>query len=138
MNISSTTTDNITEVLEKIIEFTSRRDKVLTRNIEEFNNDGFVPQDLDVTGFADLMTMAVAEHIQNDRLLLRDNDNIRFGRAGSFEAASVVDGRAAKLLAINRKKYIEMQVSKLSENLVNKRMAMELLDQKHGFVTRNS
>ena len=133
MDISLTASDNLTEVLEKIIEFTSRRDKVLTRNIEKFNTDGFVPKDLDVTGFADLMTMAVAEHIENDRLLLRDNDNIRFGRAGSFEAANVVDSRAAKLLKVNRKKYIEMQVNKLSENLVNKRMALELLEQKQGY-----
>ena len=131
MDISLTASDNLTEVLEKIIEFTNRRDKVLTRNIEEFNDEGFVPRDLDVTGFADLMTMAVAEHVQNDRLLLRDNENIRFGRAGSFEATPVTDDRAAKLLENNRKKYIEMQVSKLSENLVNKRMAMELLEQKH-------
>ncbi len=133
MDISLTASDNLTEVLEKIIEFTSRRDKVLTRNIEKFNTDGFVPKDLDVTGFADLMTMAVAEHIENDRLLLRDNDNIRFGRAGSFETANVVDSRAAKLLKVNRKKYIEMQVNKLSENLVNKRMALELLEQKQGY-----
>ncbi len=133
MDISLTASDNLTEVLEKIVEFTSRRDKVLTRNIEEFDTDGFVPKDLDVVGFADLMTMAVAEHIENDRLLLRDSDNIRFGRAGSFEAVSVVDSRAAKLLEINRKKYIEMQVNKLSENLVNKRMAMELLEQKQGY-----
>ena len=44
MNISAST-DNITEVLEKIIEFTSQRDKVLTRNIEDFADDGFVPRD---------------------------------------------------------------------------------------------
>lgn len=133
MNISSNTTDNITEVLEKIIEFTDRRDKVLTRNIEEFENEGFVPEDLDVTGFADLMTVAVAEHVTNDRLLLRDNDNIRFGKSGTFETVAVVDTKAAKLLDGDMDQYIEMQINKLSENLVNKRMAMELLEQKQEY-----
>ena len=132
MDISLTASDNITEMLEKIIEFAGRRDKVLTRNIEDFDDEGFVPKDLDVTGFADLMTMAVAEHIQNDRLLLQDNDNIRFGERGSFEAATVTDDRATELLENNRKKYIELQINKLSENLVNKRMAMELLEHKQG------
>ena len=128
MDISLTTSSNITEVLEKIIEFTNRRDEVLTQNIEDFDDDGFVPKDLDVTGFADLMTMAVAEHIKNDRLMLRDNDNIRFGRQGAFETTTVADDKATDLLENNRKKYIELQINKLSENLVNKRMAMELLE----------
>ena len=130
MEISLTQTDNITEVLGKIIEFTERRDKVLIRNIEEFHQEDFVPMDLDVTVFAELMTMAVSEHIRNDRLLLCDSDNIRFGRAGAFETRTTVDEKAKHLLMNNKKKYIEMQIAKLSENLINKRTAVKLLEQK--------
>jgi hypothetical protein len=130
MDISVTGTDNITEVLEKIIEFTDRRDIVLTRNIKNHDREDFLPMDLDIKGFARLMTMAVSEHIRNERLLLCDSDNIRFGREGSFETAAIVDDEAKKLLTADKQEYIHFQIGKLSENMLNKKVAIELLEHK--------
>ena len=56
MKLSATTIDNITEVLTRIVEFTDRRREVLTRNLFDYQSDGFQPKDLPVYEFADCMT----------------------------------------------------------------------------------
>lgn len=127
MNISFTAADNITEVLSKILEFTERRRALITQNIINVNTTGYEPKELDVTEFADLMTQAISEHIHTQRLLLCDGKHIQFGREGSFETTSIADGRAAELLATDTKKYLRYQTSKLSENLLNSRVAGDLL-----------
>ena len=98
MNVCSNITDNVTELLVHIVEFTERRNKLLMNNVLEYNRPGFTPMDLDVTGFADLMTDAVSEHVQNERLLLRDTETIRFGCEGVFESSPVADESAKKLI----------------------------------------
>ena len=130
MKLSSTTVDNITEVLTRIIEFTDRRRDVLTRNLFDYQTTGFVPKDLPVCEFAECMTEAVSEHIRSRRLLLCDRENVSFGEAGSFDVVPVVDAEANDLLQKNTKEYLQMQIHKLSENLMNNRIAVELLKQK--------
>ncbi len=130
MHISSTTPDNITEVLSKIHEFTRRRREVISENILNVNVSGFEPKDLDVDEFADLMTQAISEHMQSSRLLLCDGENIHFGANGSFETRVVVDDRAKRLLVNDTKEYLRSQVRKLSENLLNTRVAGSLLAKK--------
>ncbi len=130
MNLSQTTTDNITEVLEKIITFTERRNHLLMRNIEAVDDENLVPVDLDVEDFAGLMTEAILEHIQNKRLLLCDSETIRFGRGGSFECTPIVDEEAMELLGIDPNEYVCHQIRKLSENFINHKVAVELLEHK--------
>ncbi len=130
MNLSATTTDNITEVLEKIIKFTERRNYLLVHNIEEIDDEDLVPMDLDVDDFAGLMTDAILEHIQNKRLLLCDSETIRFGRGGSFECMPIVDEQAVVLLESDPNEYVCHQIRKLSENFINHKMATELLEHK--------
>lgn len=130
MNISPTTaTNNITEILGKIIDFTERRRQILTENILNANSSDFVPRDLDVEGFADLMAQAVSEHMRNKRLLLCDSETIKFGDGGSFESLPVIDKQGKELFDRNREKYLQSQVDKLSENLINNKIANELLYQ---------
>jgi flagellar basal body rod protein FlgB len=71
MKPSSLVTDNITELLVKIIEFTQTRQKILTQNVNNLHTLGFVPQDLAVDEFSDLLNGAIDEHIRSRRLLLR-------------------------------------------------------------------
>lgn len=130
MNLCSHISDNVTELLVHIIEFTERRNKLLMANVLDYNKPGFSPMDLDVTGFAELMTNAVSEHVQNDRLLLRDTETIRFGRKGIFESLPVVDENAKKLFEKDIRKYLKTQIRKVTENLFNKRVANELLARK--------
>jgi len=127
MNMSSITTDNITEVLEKIVDFTKRRSKVLTANILNVENRGFVPKDLDVDGFAELMAHAVSEHIKSRRLLFYDTQTIKFGEGGGFEAVPVLDKQGLLLLERDKETFLQLQIDKLSENLVNNRIATEFL-----------
>jgi hypothetical protein len=130
MNLSQTTTDNITEVLEKIITFTERRNCLLMHNIEEVDDENLVPMDLDVEDFAGLMTEAIMEHIQSKRLLLCDSETTQFGRGGSFECTPVVDEQAMFLLERDPDEYVCHQIRKLSENFINYKMATGLLEHK--------
>jgi flagellar basal body rod protein FlgB len=135
MNLPLLITDNITELLVKIIEFTQTRQKILTENINDIHNPGFVPKDLAVGEFSDLLNNAINEHIQNQRLVLCDTESIKFGVSGSFEVKPVTDEYAKELLEEDRDEYIELQINKLLENSLNQRVAAELLRQKQGMIS---
>jgi hypothetical protein len=122
--------DNVTEILNKILEFTDRRKQVLTRNILEMHAAGFVPVDLDDDGFARVMTVALSEHVTSRRLMLCDCDTIKFGAEGEFESMPVEDSRAADMLKSSPKDYLDYQVHKLSENWLNRKVTVALLRQK--------
>jgi len=135
MNLLSLTTDNITDLLVKIIEFTQLRQKIITQNINNIHKLGFVPKDLRADEFSESLNNAVAEHIVNQRLVLYDTKNVKFGAGGSFEAKPVIDHDAKKLLEKNSDEYLEQQTNKLLENSLNQRVAAELLRQKQGMVS---
>ena len=130
MNLSSLITDNVVELLVKIIEFTHARQRILTRNINNIHSAGFVPKDLLVDEFSELLHDAIDEHKRSRRLVLRDTENVKFGMSGSFEINPVVDIYAKELLEENQDEYIEFEIDKLLENSLNQRIAAELLRQR--------
>ena len=130
MNLTTPVTDNITEVLLKIIEFTESRQKILIQNINSIHAADFEPKDLPVDEFSTLMNLALYEHVQTQRLVLRDGRNVKFGAAGSFEVIPVTDEQAKRLLEENPDEYLRCQIVKLLENSLNQRIATELLKQK--------
>jgi flagellar basal body rod protein FlgB len=138
MNISGMVSDNISEVLAKIIDFTISRHKVLTENLNNLHADGFVPRDLPVEEFAALMECAIAEHKRSKRLLLCDTANVKFGLNGILNAEAVIDESARRLLDKDINEYFEHQLKKLSENAMNQRVAAELLKQKQGMLSSMS
>ena len=129
MNLAPLVTDNITELLLKIIEFTQTRQKILIQNINSMHTEGFVPRDLEVDEFSRLMEQAVNEHAASRRLLLQDGTNIKFGTGGSFEVIAVIDENAKSLLEQNHDEYLRCQINKLLENSINQRIAVEMLKQ---------
>jgi flagellar basal body rod protein FlgB len=132
MNLSALITDNVAELLVKILEFTRARHNVLAQNIDDMEKPDFVPRDLEVEQFAELMEEAITEHQRHGRLLLRDTQHIKFGANGRFDLKAVIDEDARQLLMRNVKDYLHLQKEKLKENLFNHRLAGELLKQKQG------
>ena len=130
MNLQTLATDNITELLLKIIEFTQGRQKILIQNINSTHDCNYVPKDLPVEEFSNLINLALCEHAMNQRLLLRDGQNIKFGANGSFKAIVVTDERGKRLLDTDRNVYLQDQITRLMENTLNQKIAMELLKQK--------
>ena len=137
MNLLPLITDNIVEILIRIIEFTQTREKILTRNISNMHNPEFVPKDLAVDEFCELLTTAINEHIANRRLVLRDTESIKFGTSGSLDVKPTVDKNAKELLENSPEKYIKLQINRLLENLLNQRIATELLRQKQEVTSIN-
>jgi flagellar basal body rod protein FlgB len=134
MKLSSLVSDNISEVLVKILQFTQTRHNILTQNINNINSPGFLPRDLAVDEFSKLLNGALNEHVRCQRLMLRDTDNIKFGMDGAFEIKPIIDQRAKALLEEDCDLYLEMQINKLLENSLNRKVAAELLKQKQGAV----
>ncbi|MHC4330055.1 MAG: hypothetical protein ACYSWW_18220 [Planctomycetota bacterium] len=130
MNLTSLATDNITEMLTTIVKFTQTREKILLKNIINVHSPGFVPQELEVDEFSVLLISAIEEHVRNQRLVLCDTENIKFGTGGSLELKPIVDVQGEKLLLENQDEYIEWQIDKLWENLLSQKVAAELLRQK--------
>lgn len=131
MNLTSLLTDNITEILIKIIEFAQARQKTLISNINNINNSDFVPMDLAVDEFSGLLANTINEHAQSQRLVFCDTNNIKFKAGFTFDAMPIIDKHAQKLLKHGRDEYLEQQINKLMENTLNQRIAAELLRQKN-------
>jgi len=132
MNAPVMITDNVTELLVKIVKFTEKRQQVLTSNINNMRKADFVPRDLAVDEFSQLLNYAIDEHIQNRRLVLCDTENIKFGTEGTFEVRPMVDGPAKELLDKNPDEYLQLQINKLLENTLNQKVAETLIKQKEG------
>lgn len=130
MNLSAVITDNITELLFKIVEFTRNRQKILIQNINALHTAGFMPKDLPVDEFSKLMQQAVCEHACSRRLVLIDGPNVKFGAKGSFEAIPLIDEQAKQLLEKDPDEYLRTQINKLLENSLNQRIATEMLKHK--------
>jgi hypothetical protein len=130
MNLPTLATDNITEVLLKIIVFTQTRQKILIQNINSVHTLDFVPKDLPVDEFSNLICRAIGDSDFSHRLVLRDGQNVKFGTGGNFEAMPIIDEQAKLLLAKDRNEYLRVQINKLLENSLNQRIATELLKQK--------
>lgn len=137
MDLTSMITDNIAEILVKIVRFTQSRQKILVQNIINIHNPDFVPQDLEVDEFSDALNNAIDEHVQSQRLVLYDTENVKFSAAGDLELRPIVDERGQRLLAEDRDEYIELQIDKLWENSLSQKVATELLRQKVGAVGIN-
>ncbi len=127
--------DNVCEVLVKIIEFTNTRQKILTENINNIHKRGFVPKDLAVDEFSELLGAAIEEHKRNRRLVLCDTENIKFGIDGSFSVEAVEDKAAERLFKEKKAEYLELQINKLLENSINQRFAAELLKYKQHLIS---
>ena len=130
MDLLTKATDNITDVLLKILEFTRNRQEILIENIHSVRREGFEPKDLPVNEFAGLMVLAISEHSESGRLLFRDGQDVKFASGGNFEARARIDERAKELLGESRNEYLRLQINKLLENALNHRIAMKIFKQK--------
>ncbi len=124
--------DNISDVLTKIIYFTQLRRQVLHDNLHKADQPGFTPQDMPVRELAEALNVAVAEHLQHRRLLFRDTPHIKFGPNNTMHVRPILDSHAQVLLQTNRNEYTELQIRRLLENCLNRKVAEELLRQKGG------
>jgi len=134
MNLTSLVTDNIAEILTKIVVFTQARQKVLVQNIINMHRPEFVPKELEEHEFGSLLNYAVDEHVRSRRLVLHDTENIKFGEGGDFEVRAVVDETGSELLVEDQGQYLQRQITKLWENSLNQKVAAELLRQKQGTI----
>ncbi len=132
MDLLSFIPDNITEVLVKIFQFTELRRGILNGNIRGMDTPGYIPRDLPVVEFAELLQVAISEHLQHQRLLFRDTTNITFGDGGTMRVHPVADDHASALLKTSPDEYLNLQINRLVENSLNGKVAQELIQRHSG------
>jgi flagellar basal body rod protein FlgB len=137
MNLTPLLTDNISEILTLLIEFTQARQRILVKNITNSHVPGFTPKELEVDEFSNLLNFAIDEHIRTQRLVLRDTENIKFGSNGDFNVIPINDEYGKELIEDNMDEYLELQINKLWENSLNQKVAAELLKQKQELFSGN-
>ena len=129
MNLTSLINDNISEILKLLIKFTQARQKLIIQNIANINANEYIPRELEVNEFSNLLNNAIDEHIRTNRLILCDTENIKFGLNGNFDAIPIEDEKSKSFFKDNKEQYIEVQIKKLWENSLNQKVAAELLKQ---------
>lgn len=132
MELLSYIPDNLSELLVKIVRFTEMRRDVLYENIHNTRTPEYTPRDMPVMEFVQALDGAIAEHLQRQRLLFCDTENIKFGKNSAMKVTPVPDASAKNLLQRDRDEYVEAQVGKLLENSLNRKVAKELLRLKCG------
>lgn len=136
--LSSLVRDNIDEILVRIIQFTSIRHNVITENIRNCRTAGFVPRYIDVEDFAKVISIALTEHQKTQRLALCDSRTVSFGRGGDFNLEPQADIEAAGLVDNDLEAFIELQKSRLRENISNNKAACALLNHKQSMAEFNN
>jgi hypothetical protein len=129
MDLLSPILDNVSDLLLRVIRFTQLRRAVLQRNIRGMSTPGYVPRDLPVIEFAEVLDNAITEHRQHCRLLFRDTANIRFGLGGTMRIRPLTDEYARALLQANPDEYLTLQINRLLEDCLNQKVAEELMRQ---------
>jgi flagellar basal body rod protein FlgB len=132
MELLSYIPDNLSELLVTIVRFTEMRRDVLYENIHNTRTPEYTPRDMPVMEFVQALDGAIAEHLQRQRLLFCDTENIKFGKNSAMKVTPVPDASAKTLLQRDRDEYVEAQVGKLLENSLNRKVAKELLRLKCG------
>jgi len=124
--LSSLVRDNIDEMLVRIIQFTNLHHNILADNIRNCRKSNFVPVYVDVDDFARVISVALSEHQRTRRLALCDSRTIRFTTGGNFCVEPQIDVEAAELIEEDFQAYIELQRSRLKENMTNNKTACAL------------
>ena len=119
--------DIINDLLVLLTQFTLQRRNVLTRNLRRMNDPSFVPCDLAVEDFSDILNAAITEYVVNHRLLLRDTEAIHFGPQATVRLEPLPDHHGQQLRTQCKADYIQYQLDKLAENALNERLALKLL-----------
>jgi len=132
MDLLSFIPDNVTEVLVKIVQFAELRRGILNGNIRGMDTPGYIPRDLPVIEFAELLHVAISEHLQHQRLLFRDTANMTFGDGGTMRIHPIADDHAAALLRTDPDEYLNLQINRLVENSLNGKVAQELIRRHSG------
>lgn len=125
--LSSLVRDNIDEILVRIIQFTNIHHNLISENIRGYRAAGFVPMYVDVEDFAKVISVALAEHQKTKRLALCDSRTVTFLQGGEFAVEPQVDFEAADLMCSDLPGYLDLQKSRLRENIANNKAACALL-----------
>lgn len=128
MKLENPVSSVLSELLSLIKTFTALRHRQLLMNLRSMYTPDYIPHDLPEADFARAMHHAINEYIQHQRLVFFDSELIRFGANGSFSAKRMPDVAAQALLQKNKQAYQTLIISRLKENHLSEKAAVELLN----------
>jgi hypothetical protein len=93
---------------------------------------------VDIDDFAKVVSIALTEHQKTGRLALCDSKTITFTPGGQFKLEPQIDWEAAELFESDFTAYVELQKSRIKENMSNNRTACALFYHKLNMAERNN
>lgn len=115
-------------VLEQVMSFTQKRQEVLANNISNLDTVGYKAKDLPVEKFFASLSEAIERRKSGDaRLQMRDSRNLRWSGRNRLEAGAVEIEDNNILFHDNNNRFIEKQMSEMSQNALLHNLATEML-----------
>ncbi len=116
--------------LERSVQFTEQRHRLITHNIANLNTPDFQPQDLDVAGFQNALRSAIdqrrrGESPLNGPLQLPTRGHVAFGRRGLNSRHQPLDGNTVSQDRSTRN--LERQMQDLVETSMAHSAALRML-----------
>ena len=116
-------------LLEKVVEFTEQRQKVLAHNIANIDTPFYKTQDLDTAGFEQMLRRAVDRRRDSGsrELTFRQETNLRLDAAGALMAKPVTLRHNNILFHDQNNRNAEQEMAELAKNTMLHNLAATLL-----------
>ena len=123
-------------VLEQVMSFTQRRQEVLANNISNLDTVGYKVKDLDADKFFASLSEAVEKRGRSGAgLQMRNSRNLHWSCRNHLEAKAVNIEDNNILFHDNNNRFIEKQMSKMSQNALLHNLATEMLRSQYGILS---
>jgi flagellar basal-body rod protein FlgB len=121
-------------LLEKVVQFTEQRQKVLAHNIANVDTPFYKTRDLDVPGFQRMIRDAIDRRRAGGRreIGFRSTRDLRIGANGSLQARPTQIRGANILFHDQNNRNMEEEMSELAKNQMMHNMAIALLREQFG------
>ena len=129
MLLSSVVNSGSVVALEKLAAFTEGRHRVLLANIANLDTPGYRPKDVDLAGFRQALSEALARRTRTNEagLTVDDGGSWRVDRSGRVELRPVEVEPQNVLFHDGTNAGAERQMSELAKNAMVHQVALELL-----------
>ena len=116
--------------LERLVQFTGQRHRLITHNIANRSTPNFRPRDLDVGQFQQTLVKAIDERRETDGVFrsgleLRDTSELRFTKDGLEMRSDPLDENI--LFHDRNNRNLERQMQDLAENAMTHNAALQMM-----------
>ena len=138
MSIEGLLNRGVLPVLQQVLSFTEARHEVLANNVSNFDTVGYKAKDLPTDEFFGQLTNAVEQRKQRGagaELQMKATSHLRWDRQGTLHAEAVEIEDNNILFHDQNNRFVEKQLSQMSQNALLHNVTVEMLRVKYNGLT---